>query len=213
MCGRYAARRRPADLVEDFGLVAVDDTARVVAPTHNRAPTDVGLVVRSGRVLTAAAWGLRLPWGSTRPINARSETVAERPAFRRALTAGRCVVPADGWYEWTRSGRGRQPWFLTGDCVALAGIAEPGTPSYAVLTRSADPAIAHLHDRMPLLLPPHAWAWLDPAVGPAAAVRTALAIPPPPLRWWPVAPLVNRVGTDGPDLVRPLPDPLDAALF
>lgn len=226
MCGRYAASRRPEDLVEEL---AVDDVAETVdGPSWNVAPTDPVPLVRVGptgrRELRVARWGLTAqgagPARSGRLINARAETVASKPAFRDAFAARRGLLPADGYYEWTRGPGGRrQAWFIAprdGSVLAMAGIytAHPGPDgrvlwTAAVITTAAPGDLAHLHERTPLTVDPaDRAAWLDPdrrdpgrlrgLLGPAAAGRLVAH---------PVGPAVGDVRRDGPQLVAPVAAP------
>ena len=193
----------------------------VLAPSWNVAPTDpVSIVaVREGRRrLRVARWGLVPSWASdpkvgARFINARSETLADKPAFRSAYTRRRCLVPADGYYEWKVEGTGKQPWFLsdrTGDPLAMAGLYElwraaPDSPwlvSCTIVTTSAPDELGEIHDRTPLLVPRPAWrTWLDPAVAdPGDLLVPGVA---GVLDAWPVGTAVGNVRNDGPELVRP----------
>jgi putative SOS response-associated peptidase YedK len=182
------------------------------------------------------------PSGGARMINARAEGVLERPAYRRAAASRRCLVPAAGWYEWQAlpaepgapKARGRkQPYFMSladGGLLAMAGIYEfwrrrgeaaGETPegedawlvTYAVLTREAEPGLSAVHDRMPLVLPPEAWAeWLDPATTApeqvAAQLDAARSVPPGRFSAVPVSPRVGNVRQDDADLLTPLGPPL-----
>jgi len=171
-------------------------------------------------------WGLVPSWTKdkavgARMINARAETAAEKPAFRRALGARRCLLPADGWYEWKQgvgAGNAKQPYFVTGTdgaCLAMAGLWEFWRPpgggdslvTAAVLTTDAVGPLADIHLRMPLLLAEDAWAdWLDPDLGSAADRIVELLAPPSErlvslLELRPVSTLVNNVRNDGPELL------------
>ena len=244
MCGRYASIKAPADLADEFR--AVDATAGAARVDYNVAPTKqiIAVVERhprdaegtpdpdsTERTLRLVRWGLVPSWakdpkGGARMINARSESVAEKPAFKRAVNARRCLVPADGWYEWQRGPEHKQPYYThyaDGSSLAMAGIWEywkpkedpegrypDGLVTASVLTTSAVGVLAQVHDRMPLLLPPHAWdAWLDPDTGAADDAVAALLAPPAPeliarLELRPVSPLVNSVRNNGPELLAPV---------
>jgi putative SOS response-associated peptidase YedK len=176
-------------------------------------------------------WGLVPSWakdpkGGARMINARSESVAEKPAFRRAVNARRCLIPADGWYEWQRGPEHKQPYYThhaDGSSLAMAGIWEywkpkddpegqvPGRAGHGLGAHDLRGGVlAQVHDRMPLLLPPSAWdAWLDPDTGAADDAVAALLAPPAPeliarLELRPVSPLVNSVRNNGPELLAPV---------
>lgn len=245
MCGRYAAFREAQDLADAFDVDDLAPDAAALPPSWNVAPTDPVRVVverreRVGseptgpvrRSLRLARWGLVPGWAQdpsigARLINARVESLATKPAFRRALAARRCLVPADGWYEWTapppEAPRGpRQPHWITrsdGGPLAFAGLYEfwrdPARAeddplrwlvSATVVTGDAAPApaVAALHDRRPVVLPPERWAaWLDPEQG-AEAAMALLAVAPPPLRTVTVSTEVNRVTANGPGLITPV---------
>jgi putative SOS response-associated peptidase YedK len=226
MCGRYATTRSAADLSALFG--AFDETDDGLAPDYNVAPTDPVPIVRRSRrhdgpVLSVARWGLVPPWaadasGAARMINARAETVATARAYAPWFARRRCLVPADGWYEWRRlSGGARQPYFMTprdGAPLVFAGLwatwgeGERRLLTCSVVTTAAVGEFALVHDRMPLLLPPDRWArWLGEGADPARL----LAAPPPAyldaLELRAVGPAVGDVRSDGPQLVNPVPGP------
>jgi putative SOS response-associated peptidase YedK len=223
MCGRYASTRSTTDLLTLFE--ALDETeGGWTGPDYNVAPTDPVPIVRhttrvEERVLSIARWGLVPPWardtsGAARMINARSETITTSRAFARPFAQRRCLVPAEGWYEW-RSDKGvKQPYFMTredGESLAFGGIwtasEAHGTRilTFSVVTLPSAGHLAYVHDRMPLMLAPSDWAtWLT------AQDATGLLRPADPaysagivLR--PVSNAVGDVRNDGPDLVREVP--------
>jgi putative SOS response-associated peptidase YedK len=218
MCGRYASSRKPDDLVGYFEVQ--DPPEEVLPPSWNVAPTDpvYAVVQRESRQLRVLRWGLVPSWAKdpkvgARFINARRETVATTNAFRAAYAKRRCLLPADGYYEWKPEGTGKQPYFLTsttGDPLAMAGLFEhwkrpDGTwlSTCTVLTTSAPDDLGEIHDRTPLLVPEELWAvWLDPEVTDPDAVL----VPGTPgvLDAWPVGPEVGNVRNNGPHLVDPV---------
>ena len=244
MCGRYASSRRPEDLIEEFEV----EESRVetpLEPDYNVAPTKPVYAIlerppsresdeppqRQLRVLT---WGLLPSWAkdpkmASRLINARVETVAEKPAYRRAFAARRCLLPADGYFEWyptsqtTASGKPRkQPFFIRPrdhGVVAMAGLYEIWRdPERAdddperfrwtctVLTTQAEDELGHIHDRMPMMVEPDRWsAWLDPTARGDELRRLLVPAAPGALEAYPVPVLVNNVRNNGPELVEPLP--------
>ncbi len=246
MCGRYASSRRPEDLVEEFEIVE-SRVGAPLEPDYNVAPTKQVYAVleraarppvggddpeppeRQLRVLT---WGLVPSWAKdpgigSRMINARMETVADKPAYKRAFAVRRCLLPADGYFEWyptsqlTAAGKPRkQPFFIRprdGGVLAMAGLYEIWRdPSKAddaddrfrwtctVLTTEAEDSLGHIHDRMPLMVERDRWSdWLDPRV----AGRLDLLVPAAPggLEAFPVSTAVGNVKNNGPELVVPLP--------
>jgi putative SOS response-associated peptidase YedK len=230
VCGRFTSTSTIEDLASCFGADEVRTEA--LPPRWNVAPTDpvVAVATRPGpdrmRVLGRFRWGLVPSWASdpsvgSRMINARAETVATRPAFRAALERRRCLIPADAFYEWAvLDGRSKQPWAVrlaSGEPMAFGGLwevwrdaADPGANllrTCAVVTTSANEALAHIHHRMPVVLDRSAWdPWLDPGNDDLDALR-ALLVPAPAERFeaHPVSTLVNSVRRDGPELLEPLP--------
>ena len=174
MCGRYATTRSEADLGRLFDAVV---EAEAPGASWNVAPTDPVPLIRvserhEGRVVGTARWGFLPPWAKdpragARMINARSETVAQSPAFAPSFQRRRCLVPADGWYEWVRTGKQRQAYYMTpldSSVLAFAGIWtmwRGETLTCSVLTTAALGGLKAVHDRMPLILPAERWpAWL-----------------------------------------------------
>jgi len=217
MCGRYASSRGAEFLVDHFEVE--DPPEQAPPPSWNVAPTDPAYVVavrHAVRVLRVARWGLQPPFLEGRKgaplINARRETVATSPAFRGAFARRRCLVPADGYYEWQPQGGGKQPWFLTshdGSPLAMAGLyeASPEQWTCTVLTTSAPDELGGIHDRTPLLVPREHWArWLDPGL---EHPGDDLLVPGTPgvLDAWPVGAAVGNVRNDGPELVAPVQRP------
>lgn len=244
MCGRYASTKGPAALAREFE--AMDATGGAapgadfnVAPTkevysvverHPRQDDGARDESTTERGIRTMRWGLVPHWAKdpaigNRLINAKAETVTDKPSFRAPIRRNRCVLPADGWYEWQRTGAGKQPYFMTPvdeSSLALAGIwaawRDPSAPEDApplvtcsVLTTQAVGRLRSIHDRMPLLLPATAWGdWLDPAV---RDVSHLLAPPDADfvdgLELRPVSTQVNNVRNNGPDLLERVP-PVDA---
>jgi putative SOS response-associated peptidase YedK len=231
MCGRYASTRSAADLAALFELD--DETDGDLVPDYNIAPTDPAPIVRlSSRttvpVLTMARWGLIPAWakdgsGAARMINARAETVAESRAFGRSFAQRRCLVPADGWYEWRRLDRkAKQPYFMTRpESLLFAGIwstwMQPnGTDAggtqlftFSILTVASQGDLTVIHDRMPLVLEPSQWVpWLQGTTIPP----TGLLAPPSErycagIELRPVSAAVGDVRNDGPGLVQAVVGP------
>lgn len=225
MCGRYVAATPPDRLAELFG--AADIRTGDLGARWNVAPTlDVYAVVTgsdSGRRLVAFRWGL-VPWFATEPgggakmINARAETVAERPAFRRSLERRRCILPADGFYEWLRTGKERLPHFFAAADASVLGFAglwaswrpkgEPDAEplrTCTIITTAANATMRPIHDRMPVVLAADAWErWLDPAPVMATDIGDLL-VPPPDglLVRRPLSTKVNNVRNEGAELLGP----------
>jgi len=151
MCGRFTITIT-AGLGERFGVSNAD---RGIEPRYNVAPSQEIPLIRDGvgRRLMFLEWGLPVPWQSGRLINARAESLLERPAFRRLVRDGRCLVPADGFFEWNRRGGASVPHYFRlagGDLFAFAGIADD--TACLIVTTPANPDVAPVHDRMPAIL-------------------------------------------------------------
>ncbi|MDQ1713756.1 MAG: hypothetical protein QOE45_3206 [Frankiaceae bacterium] len=217
MCGRYSASYPPDLLAETYRATVVDEPP---PPSWNVAPTDpVSVVVTrdGGREVRTLRWGLIPSWATdrrvaSRMVNARAETVATKPAFRSALVRRRCLVPADGWYEW----RAKQPFHIAsraGGGVAFAGLCEvwrdPSTEDLvrtcAIVTTAASAELSYLHERMPVVLPADAQdVWLDRSVEDAEPLL-GLLVPSDGFAAYPVGGAVNSVRNNGPALVEPVP--------
>jgi putative SOS response-associated peptidase YedK len=255
MCGRYASSRKPEDLVEEFEIdrVAADRPLEAdynVAPTKevyavlDRVPRDAPDETPAERRLTTVVWGLIPSWAKDRAIgnrliNARVETRSEKPAFRRAFAKRRCLLPADGYYEWyetqQRTAKGKpvkQPFFITpadGSVLAMAGLYEiwrdasvledePGAFvwSATVITTTAQDSLGQIHDRMPMLVERTGYdAWLDASLtDPDDVGKLLVPAAPGRLTAYPVSKDVNTVKNNGAALVAPLaPDDAPAGLF
>lgn len=246
MCGRYVSVRSNEDLTDEFD--AVDATnGEWDAPNYNVAPTDpVRIVVNRPlrdehgtpadtptRQLRVVSWGLIPSWAKDRStqgrmFNARIESVATTNAFRRAFAMRRCLVPADGWYEWQALGTGKQAMYMTaedGHSVAFAGLYEFWSSAAeqnrtittcTIITAPAAGALAEIHDRMPLVLPRGSWTtWLDPAVRDASDLLASWdEAGGERLELRPVSSRVNKVDNDGPELLdRVEPEPEAQRLF
>jgi len=223
MCGRYASARSVQDLASAFGI-REDRVEADVSADWNVAPTKpivAALDRGSGVVLTTLRWGLVPSWAEApsvgpRMINARLETAWEKPAFKPALEARRCLIPADGWYEWaTRPDGSRQPYFLTpedGALLAFAGLWEVWRdaegrplPTATILTGPAPADLRDLHERAPVVLPPESWPdWLDRNTGPDDVRRLLQPTSPGVVRARAVSPAVGDVRSNGPELVEPV---------
>ena len=246
MCGRYASSRRPEDLVEEFEI-AEEMIAAPLEADYNVAPTKEVYAVlerpprrdESGehppsRQLRVLTWGLVPSWAKdpaigSRMINARMETVATKPAFRKAFAQRRCLLPADGYFEWyatsqtTRSGKPvKQPFFIRprdGGVLAMAGLFELWRdPARAdddparwrwtctIITTDAEDSLGRIHDRMPLMVERERWDdWLAPATHGEQLLDLLTPAAPGRLEAYAVAPLVSNVRNNGPELIEPLP--------
>ncbi len=227
MCGRYTSTSEPADIAAYFQVDEI--VATDLGPRYNVAPTDeVYAVARSSKGPTRLGtfrWGLVPFWAKepsvgSRMINARAESVLDKPAFRRPLERYRCIVPADGFYEWqaVEGRKKKQPWYIRrtdGDLLSFAGLWSSWRPhkgsdegrivSCSIITTDANDAVRPIHDRMPVVLPPDAWdEWLDPANDDVEALH-ALLVPAPSelFTLTAVGDAVSNVRNDGPHLLDP----------
>ncbi len=218
MCGRYS-------LISDISALQVrfdfDPPVTEHRSRYNIAPTQNVLTVRAGdgrNVAEHMRWGLIPSWAKdmsigNRAINARAETLAERPMFRTALRRRRCLILADGFYEWIRQGKARQPMRIlltTGEPFAFAGLWETWTNpegefihSCTIITTTPNDVMRPIHDRMPvILMPEHESAWLDSSNVDASAINSFLSpYPPEIMETYPVAPLVNSPANDTSDVI------------
>lgn len=220
MCGRLVSAQPLGAIAAQFAVdhVVVDS----LPPRYNVAPTAMVPAIaatRSGRRLGTMSWGLVPSWADEpttgpRPINARAESVADKPLFAEALVRRRCVVPADGFYEWRARPDGtRQPFYVSpadGSLLALAALWErwepPGGPalvSCAIVTTAANETVRPLHDRMPAVLVGRALSrWLDRGLRDRRSLQSLLRpLPGGALTVVPANPLVNSTANEGPDLL------------
>jgi putative SOS response-associated peptidase YedK len=225
VCGRYVQASSPELLAERFGVddVRIDEHA----PVYNVAPRAEMPAVRrrdDRKVLSILRWGLVPSWAKDpkmgdRLINARAEDVAEKPAFRTAFARRRCLVPADGFYEWqpVPGQKRKQPMFVhrrDGEPMAFAGLWEVWRDrdagedadwlrTFAIVTTRPNDTLAPIHDRMPVILPESAWeTWLDPQADPGVLESLLVPAPDESIDVYPVSMQVNSADNDGPELVQ-----------
>lgn len=247
MCGRYASARKRQELLAEFQIER-DRVSDELPPDYNVAPTKPVYAVltrgkpgrseqedQAARELRVVRWGLVPSWAKdmsigNRLINARAETVDSKPAFRKAFARRRCLLPADGFYEWQESlagGRARkQPFYIhraDGGVLAFAGLYEiwrdASFPedhpkawlwSATIITTEARDEVGRIHDRMPMVIAPGRWDdWLDPDIADAAHLRTLLApaVSAVALDSYPVSTDVNSVRNNGPRLIERVAPP------
>ena len=231
MCGRYVSATAASKLAEEFHVdeVVVED----LGPRYNVAPTlDVYAIVTTKedtRRMGSLRWGLVPGFAKeekigNRMINLRSETVIEKPAFSKLLDKRRCIVPADGFYEWqaVAGQKTKQPFYITsanGSPLAFAGLWDRWTPpelrgqdgvdplrTVTLITGEPNELVGKIHNRMVVCLPPAKWdAWLDPTVRADDAAAMLVPMPADQMRAYPVVKLVSNVKNEGPELLEPLP--------
>ncbi len=234
MCGRYASTQSDSDLRAVFDIA--ETIGEELPPAYNVAPTQTVRTILERapkdepeadavRQLRSVRWGLIPSWSKdmkigSRLINARSETITEKPAFKKAAARRRCIVPADGYYEWEKRDGKKVPYFLhSSGVLEMAGLYElwrdPSKSeedpdrwvwSVTVLTAPAADALGHIHDRSPVIVPESLRSeWLDPAMTDLGAVQEMLAaIPEPNLVPYEVSSAVNSIKNDNPDLLQPV---------
>jgi putative SOS response-associated peptidase YedK len=231
MCGRYAQSLGVEELVESFELAG--STLDQTLPLNwNIAPTNEIYIIRSesdSRILDSASWGIIAPWQKTitearasqsHAINARSESIHEKPTFRHAFRTSRCLIPATGYYEWATSlGKypPKQPFYISnenGEQLSIAGIwsswqSEKGEviQSAAIITREAVGDLATIHSRMPVFMPPDRWqVWLDTEVRDMNRLINMMSLDEPDagLTARPVSTRVNVVANNGAELIIPI---------
>ena len=225
MCGRYVISEDPATFADYFQVErTVTDTLDI---SYNVAPTDPVYAVAEHegvRQMGTLRWGMIPHWAKDMKgplnINARTETIASKPAFRDSFRRKRCILPASGFFEWEPKERGRLPHYITmtgGRPMALAGVwaswKDPETEEWlrscSIITTRANDAIASIHARMPVILPPEHWdLWLDRTMRDTDAIEPLLVpIGADEIQEHPVSTLVNSVRNNLPENIVPLPPP------
>ena len=219
MCGRYTLASPTERLAEEFG---VDAASIELAPNYNVAPTQqVAAVLDEGgqRRLEVLRWGLIPPWADdpgigSRMINARSETAPGKPSFRRAFRERRCLIPADGFYEWQRTNGAKQPYYIhmeDGRPFAFAGLWESWSKggegevrTCTILTTGANALVGEVHDRMPVILAHDAYdVWLDPASERDELTGLLAPYPEDKMEAYPVSRFVNSPSNNDPRCIEP----------
>lgn len=226
MCGRFALISDTETLIDAFG-VAPETVAAIppAVPRYNIAPTQPVAAIRlssnsNKRELTFFRWGLIPSWSrdmksGSRMINARSETVAEKPSFRAAFKRRRCIIPADGFYEWQRTGNRKQPVYIhaaDGRPFALAGLWEmwrgeagDAVQTCTILTTTPNELMAPIHNRMPVILQPEDFdMWLDPGPQPDQGLHLLRPYPVEKMAFYPVSTFVNSPANDSPQCIAPI---------
>jgi putative SOS response-associated peptidase YedK len=238
MCGRFVSSSPPDELAKYFDVEAVAEA--VLEPNYNVAPSlDVYVVLESGGVrrLDAFRWGLVPFWAKdpstgNKMINARAETVVEKNTYRRAFEKRRCIIPADGFYEWKKipGQKTKQPYFIhrvDDEPLAFAGLWEVWRPSdgtardaeplrtCTIITGQPNETVAPIHDRMPVILPPSAWdGWLDPDNDDIETLgRLLVPAPAKVITAHPVSLMVNNARETGPALIEPAAGPAELTLL
>ncbi|MEM7599742.1 MAG: SOS response-associated peptidase [Pseudomonadota bacterium] len=219
MCGRFAVTLPSDAMAQLFAASPANDLPQ--GPNYNICPTNSVHVVTSegdGRQLVSFRWGFLPHWYKTPSdgpllINARAETIAEKPAFKSAARARRCLIPATGFYEWTKDEAGnRLPWYITptdGEVLAFAGVwqgwdkGDAPLKTCAIVTTGANTTMSAIHHRMPVILRQEDWAlWLGEAGHGAATLMRAA--PEDALQFWRVDRAVNSNKAQGADLILPI---------
>ena len=213
MCGRYSLHSNPDVVALQFGLESVPE----FAPRYNIAPTAEALIIKPEGA-AVARWGLIPRWAKDPSIgvklnNARAETLSGKASFRDAYFRRRCLIPANGFYEWKRAGALKQPYYLrpaNDELFAFAGLWERwrDIESFTVITTGANVTMGSIHDRMPVIIAPEHYAgWLH---GEEGLLRPA---PPAAIRCHPVSEAVNRAANDSPALIAPLASEVQKSIF
>jgi putative SOS response-associated peptidase YedK len=219
MCGRFTLRASSKDITDFFGIDLPAGPDPV--PRYNIAPTQSVLIVQEGaggRAAAWARWGLIPSWATDQKIgnrlaNARGDTIASKPSFRSAYRKRRCLVPADGFYEWQAVGKKKQPYLFqlrTGGLFALAGLwenwrrDEVEVLTFTLITTDANDVVRPVHDRMPVILQPNEYnRWLH-ADGAGAVADLLAPFPAEQMTATAVSTTVNNARFDGPACVVPL---------
>ena len=218
MCGRYSTAKIPKKKFEEKLKVKLGD----YSPSFNACPGRDHPVISSREnniSLSSMHWGLIPNWTkdsakSIKPINARSETLSGKPSFRGLLKNNRCLVPADGYYEWKNSGPSKVPYYIhssNNQSMAFAGIWDKwndngsgSVSSYSIITKQASQSIHFIHERMPVIIPAHYWKdWLDPNLS-TDMMNDIIHSSKSELSFHPVSTLVNNPDNDRESLITPV---------
>ncbi|WP_062208881.1 SOS response-associated peptidase [Demequina oxidasica] len=228
MCGRYANFLSDQELIDAFEIATLADDARLLGPSWNVAPTQKVILVTaskddpSQRIGETAKWGLVPSWAKdpsvgSRMINARGETVAEKPSFRSAFAKRRCLVPASGYYEWHTEGGVKTPHYIHSPDdapLAFAGLYEfwrekgsaddaPWLATCTIVTTAARDEMRELHDRQPVMLTDDQRnAWLDPASD-KDTLLDVIAAPAQKVEWYAIGKAVGNVRNNSAELLEP----------
>lgn len=206
MCGRFSLSANADSIINHFSLT----NNTILKPRYNIAPTQVVPIIRTPGILEFSTWGLKPIWlkeGQASFINARMETLSEKPAFKRAIKLQRCLVIADGYFEWKQIGNIKQPFYISlpqHELFAFAAVWDGDT--CAVITKKADQSLlAKVHDRMPVIIAPDQYAvWLNIKT-PADIVTNAMSQNNlPALKIYPVTTKVNIPKNDFSECIAPL---------
>jgi len=222
MCGRYEVHTPVEELAREFDAVLRADPTQLT-PRYNVAPSLLVPVVRvrkGKRELAALSWGLLPSWSKSatgnRPINARAETLLTKPMFRNAIARRRCLIPADGFYEWQQLPGGKQPWHIAmidGGTFAFGGLweywaAEGKEPvlSCAIIVTDANELVRKVHERMPLIIARDEWdRWLDPELSDMQTIQQMIKpYPADEMRAYKVSSRVNNARNDDAALIEPV---------
>lgn len=221
MCGRYTQTSAFDELALRFGITVEDDDHEELTPRYNTAPSlsvPVVVAAHGRRRLVMARWGFRPAWmrsGAPAPINAKAETLATSRMFQESFRRHRCLVPADGFYEWkaVAGQKRKQPYYVRvrEGLFAFAGLWTPGAgggvpPTCTIITTLPNELLAEIHDRMPAILErPDEERWLDPRATDTAELSSCLRpLPSERMEAYPVSTRVSSPGNEGPELVAPL---------
>lgn len=224
MCGRYSLTRKEAELVERFGIEQMLIERDQMKPRYNIAPTQMVPVVidqKGERVLAEMKWGLIPFWAKDKKgkpiINARSESIAEKPFFKHAASKKRCLIPSDGFYEWKKANKEKIPMFIhmaDRELFAFAGLwDEWKSPdgevirSCTIITTEANDKMSPVHDRMPVIVrPEHEPLWMDSSITDIEKLRPVLQpLENDRLDMYQVSSQVNSPANENPNLVEPVP--------